>query len=55
MDEEVKKHLEASGWKVGDVQDFLQLTDEEMAEVERRVAERKKQAEKTTDAQSKSG
>lgn len=37
MDEEVQKNLEASGWKVGDAKDFLGLTDEQAAHVEKRV------------------
>jgi hypothetical protein len=37
MDEEVKNNLEANGWKTGTVQEFLGLTDEESAHVEKRV------------------
>lgn len=38
MDEAKRKRLEAAGWKVGTVQEFLGLTDEEMEEIEERIA-----------------
>jgi hypothetical protein len=38
MTEQEKKNLEAAGWKVGDVDEFLELTPEETAIVEMRVA-----------------
>ncbi len=38
MDPKKRKALEAKGWRIGDVEDFLQLTDEESREVELRVA-----------------
>ena len=38
MDKGKKKALEASGWRVGTVQEFLGLSDEENAIVELRVA-----------------
>ncbi len=38
MDEAKRKRLEAEGWKVGTVQEFLGLTDEEMEEIEERIA-----------------
>lgn len=41
MDETKRRRLEAAGWKVGTVQEFLGLSDEEMEAVERRRAERK--------------
>jgi ribosome-binding protein aMBF1 (putative translation factor) len=37
MDKRAKKRLEAAGWKVGDVSEFLGLTDEEAAIVELKV------------------
>jgi hypothetical protein len=36
MNEEKKKRLEAAGWKVGDVEEFLELTPEEAAVVDMR-------------------
>jgi DNA-binding XRE family transcriptional regulator len=38
MDREKRKALEAAGWRVGTVQDFLGLTDEESQIVELRAA-----------------
>lgn len=38
MDEKFRKQLEAGGWKVGTVQEFLGLSDEEAAYVEIRLA-----------------
>ena len=37
MKEEKKKRLEKAGWRVGDAQDFLGLTDAEMAMIEVRL------------------
>ena len=36
MDEAKRKALEEAGWVMGDAEDFLDLTPEERAEVERR-------------------
>ncbi|HEX6372239.1 MAG TPA: helix-turn-helix domain-containing protein [Longimicrobium sp.] len=33
MDENKRKRLEAAGWKVSDTQEFLNLSDEEMAHI----------------------
>ncbi len=33
-----RKKLKAKGWKFGDVQDFLELSDEEMAFIEMKLA-----------------
>jgi len=33
-----RKKLKAKGWKFGDVQDFLELSDEEMAIIEMKLA-----------------
>jgi len=33
-----RKNREAKGWKFGDVQDFLELSDEEMAFIEMKLA-----------------
>ena len=38
MIEDKRKILEAHGWKVGDVQDFLALTDEELEYIEIKIA-----------------
>lgn len=38
MDEAKKKRLEESGWKVGTVSDFLELTTEETALIEIKLA-----------------
>jgi predicted XRE-type DNA-binding protein len=38
MDQAKRRALEADGWRVGDVQDFLGLTDEENRLVELRVS-----------------
>lgn len=38
MDENKRKRLEAAGWKVGDTQEFLGLTDAEMAYIDLRIA-----------------
>jgi len=35
--EEKRRRLEAKGWRVGSVQDFLRLTDEETAYIELKV------------------
>ena len=37
MREEKRRRLEAKGWRVGSVQDFLRLTDEETAYIELKV------------------
>jgi DNA-binding transcriptional regulator YiaG len=34
MDEQKRKRLEAAGWKVGDTQEFLGLSDDEMAYID---------------------
>ncbi|HEU4882558.1 MAG TPA: helix-turn-helix transcriptional regulator [Longimicrobium sp.] len=41
MDESKRKRLEANGWKVSDTQEFLGLTDEEMAYIDLRIAVKK--------------
>ncbi|HLO85073.1 MAG TPA: transcriptional regulator [Nostocaceae cyanobacterium] len=41
MDEEKRKRLEAKGWKVGTVAEFLDLTPEESALVEIKLALRR--------------
>lgn len=38
MDEAKRKNLLAEGWKIGDVQDFLELSDEEMEYIEVKIA-----------------
>ena len=38
MDEKKKKRLEAKGWKVGSVQNFLNISDEEMALIELKIS-----------------
>lgn len=38
MDKETRRRLQAEGWKIGDVQDFLDLTDEELAYIEVKIA-----------------
>ena len=38
MNRTKRKKLEAQGWKLGDAQDFLKLTNEEMAFVEMKLA-----------------
>lgn len=38
MDKKKRRALEAAGWTIGTVQDLLELTDEEMAFVEVKVA-----------------
>lgn len=38
MNPKVKKRLEARGWKVGLVDEFLELTKEESAHIELRLA-----------------
>lgn len=38
MDESKKRRLESQGWKVGTVQDFLELTPEESTLIEIRLA-----------------
>jgi len=40
MDEGKRKRLEAAGWRVGDTQEFLGLSDEEMAYIDMRIAVR---------------
>lgn len=46
MDAKKIKELEAKGWKVGNAADFLQLTEEEVAMVETRLALSKMAKEK---------
>lgn len=41
MDERTRQRLEADGWRVGDTQEFLGLSDEEMAYIDMRIAVRK--------------
>jgi DNA-binding XRE family transcriptional regulator len=41
MDDATRKRLEEDGWRVGDTQSFLGLTDEEMAFIDLRIAVRK--------------
>jgi hypothetical protein len=38
MDEKRQRRLEAKGWKVGDAQDFLGLSEEEVALIEIRLS-----------------
>lgn len=38
MDEKKRRELEADGWKIGDTQEFLGLSDEEMAYIDLRIA-----------------
>ncbi|HEV3052344.1 MAG TPA: hypothetical protein VGX50_18680 [Longimicrobium sp.] len=38
MDEATRKRLEADGWKIGDTQEFLGLSDEEMQMIDARIA-----------------
>ncbi len=38
MDEKKRKRLEAAGWKVSDTQEFLGLSDEEMAYIDLHIA-----------------
>ena len=38
MDTKTKKKLEASGWRVGDAKDFLELTDDEAGFIELKLA-----------------
>lgn len=40
MDENKRKRLEAAGWRVGDTQEFLGLTDAEMAYIDLRISVR---------------
>ena len=40
MDETTRKRLEADGWKIGDTQEFLGLSDDEMAYVDMRISVR---------------
>lgn len=37
MDEKFKYKLEENGWKIGDTKDFLNLTEEEIFYVEKRI------------------
>lgn len=37
MDEEKKKRLEEKGWKVGTVEEFLDLTKEEVDKIDRSI------------------
>ena len=38
MDAKTKKRLEASGWRVGNAKDFLELTDDEASFIELKLA-----------------
>ncbi len=38
MDEKTRRKLEAAGWKTGDAQDFLELSDAEAAFIEMKLA-----------------
>ena len=38
MEKSKRKKLEAQGWKIGDAQDFLGLSDEELAYIEVKIA-----------------
>jgi predicted XRE-type DNA-binding protein len=38
MDKKTKEKLEAAGWKVGDAQDFLELSDAESAFIDMKLA-----------------
>lgn len=38
MDEGKRKALEAAGWKIGDAQDFLELSNEEVEYIEVKIA-----------------
>ena len=38
MDESKRKKLEAQGWRVGDAQDFLGISDEELAYIEVKIS-----------------
>ncbi len=38
MDEKKRKQLEAKGWKVGSVQDFLGLSDEELVYIDMKLS-----------------
>lgn len=40
MDETTRKRLEADGWKIGDAQEFLGLSDDEMAYIDMRISVR---------------
>lgn len=43
MDEAIRKRLEADGWKVGDTQEFLGLSDDEMQMIDARIALRRRE------------
>jgi len=38
MDEEKRKKLEAQGWKIGDTQEFLGLSDDDIAYIDIKIA-----------------
>ena len=38
MDEEKRKKLEAQGWRIGDTQEFLGLSDEDIAYIDIKIA-----------------
>ena len=38
MNDSKRRRLEAKGWKLGDAQEFLDLSDEEMALIEMKLA-----------------
>lgn len=41
MDKDKEKRLEEAGWHIGTVAEFLDLTDEQMEEIEKRLQEEK--------------
>lgn len=47
MDEAKRKQLEAEGWVIGDVKDFLGLSDDEMKAVDQEVRNRREAARPT--------
>jgi hypothetical protein len=51
MDADRRKRLEAAGWKIGDAQEFLGLSDEEMACIDLRIA----QSDRAEDADGQAG
>jgi hypothetical protein len=46
MRKDKKEQLERAGWKVGDVKDFLRLTDADMAVIHMRVSQAPKRKAK---------
>jgi DNA-binding XRE family transcriptional regulator len=56
MNKAKKKRLESKGWKIGSAKDFLELSDEEMAYIELKLAlslnlKKRRQAKKLTQNQ----